>query len=136
MRKHGCLKKLLAKDVGQSCFYIKISEFPAAMSLPSHLFLQEFNLGLCVLENIFVDKGPRKNPKSNHRTTRFAVRPIAVADLRGAINTTPSPRLKSFSIPCVFLREGEIWQNRMLAPLLENCRPLLRGILDPPLHRM
>ena len=27
----------------------------------------------------------------------------------------------------------KIWQNRMLAPPLEGWRPLLRGILDPPL---
>ena len=29
----------------------------------------------------------------------------------------------------------KIWQNHMLRPSLEGWRPLLRGILDPPLIR-
>ena len=30
----------------------------------------------------------------------------------------------------------KIWQNHMLAPPLEGWRPLLRGILDPPLNML
>ena len=50
----------------------------------------------------------------------------AVADLGGARRVRPN-----FSqFHAVF---HKIWQNHMLAPPLECWRPLLRGILDPPL---
>ena len=44
----------------------------------------------------------------------------------------PSWGPKFFQFHAVF---GKIWQNRMLAPPLGSWRPLLREILDPPLHR-
>ena len=43
------------------------------------------------------------------------------------------PRPKIFSISCSFSQNFKIWQNHMLAPPPEGWRPLLRGILDPPL---
>ena len=52
----------------------------------------------------------------------------AVADLGGA---PPSYGPKFSQFHTVF---HKIWQNHMLAPPLEGWRPLLRGILDPPLE--
>ena len=49
----------------------------------------------------------------------------------GHARRAPPLRPKIFSISCSFF--CKIWQNHMLAPPLESWRPLLRGILDPPL---
>ena len=54
-----------------------------------------------------------------------------VTDLGGHSRCVPPPHGPKFSqFHAVFCK---IWQNHMLAPLLEGWRPLLREILDPPL---
>ena len=53
-----------------------------------------------------------------------------MADLGGAPGARPryGPNISQFH--ATFCK---IWQNHMLAAPLEGWRPLLRGILDPPL---
>ena len=56
-----------------------------------------------------------------------------MADLHSRILDAPPSGSKFFQFHAVF---GEIWQNRMLAPLMEGWRLLLGKILDPPLERV
>ena len=54
-----------------------------------------------------------------------------MADLRGALPAPPSPQPKIFSISCSF---SENLEKSYVGDPLEGWRPLLRGILDPPLY--